>query len=53
MDGNRQDTAPVVKVPTGAQRTELTGLDQRIAALNRVMTAPNESADAARHMTRN
>ncbi len=47
MDGNRQDTAPVLKVATEAQKAELGDLDKRIAALSQTMTDPIAEVDAA------
>ncbi|MCA9265376.1 MAG: PSD1 domain-containing protein, partial [Planctomycetales bacterium] len=47
MDGNRQDTEPVVKVTTSAQRAELDKLDRRVSVLSQVMEAPIREVDDA------
>ena len=49
MDGNQKDTAPVVKVTTESQRTELAKLDQCINDLTQVMTDPLEAVDNAQY----
>jgi hypothetical protein len=40
MDGNKQDTAPVVKVASKSQRIESANLDRRISVLSQIMEAP-------------
>ncbi len=45
MDGNKQDTPPVVKVPTADQQTELTALDKRIETLAKTMTTAIAEVD--------
>ena len=47
MDGNRQDTAPVVKVASAEQQAELSRLNRRISVLSQVISAPIEELDAA------
>ncbi len=47
MDGNRQDTAPVVKVATAEQRAELVTLNKKIDELSKVMALPLDAVDKA------
>ncbi|MBP87746.1 MAG: hypothetical protein CMJ64_13660 [Planctomycetaceae bacterium] len=47
MDGNRQDTAPVLKVATAEQESELADLDKRIGELSKVMTSVIAEVDKA------
>jgi hypothetical protein len=47
MDGNKKDTAPVVKVASESQRTELANLNRRISVLSQVMKAPILELDEA------
>ena len=47
MDGNKQDTAPIIRVPTDRQRAESASLDKRIDELARVIAAPNAEVDRA------
>jgi hypothetical protein len=47
MDGNRQDTAPVVKIATAQQESELSSLDKRISELSNVMTSLIAEVDQA------
>lgn len=47
MDGNKKDTAPVVKVASAAQSAELANLNRRISVLSQVMDAPILEVDQA------
>ncbi|MEZ6062518.1 MAG: DUF1553 domain-containing protein [Planctomycetaceae bacterium] len=47
MDGNSKDPAPVLKVPNPQQKAELAELQQRIAELTEITTAPNPAVDDA------
>ncbi len=47
MDGNRQDTAPVLKVATESQKAELASLDGRVAELQKIITSPMPDVDRA------
>ncbi len=47
MDGNKKDTAPVVKVASASQRTQLASLSRRISVLSQVMNAPISELDDA------
>ncbi|MEK6235370.1 MAG: DUF1549 domain-containing protein, partial [Planctomycetales bacterium] len=47
MDGNKQDSAPVVKFVSEAQQTELASLDSRVASLARGLEAPLPKIDQA------
>ncbi|MBC8357111.1 MAG: DUF1553 domain-containing protein [Planctomycetes bacterium] len=47
MDGNKQDTAPVVKVATDEQQSELAALDKQISELSSVMASPIAAVDQA------
>jgi hypothetical protein len=46
-DGNRRDTAPIVKVPTAEQTARLAELDSRISELSKLMQAPEADIDQA------
>ncbi len=46
-DGNRRDTAPVVKVPSAEQTKRLANLDGQIAQLSKVMGDPADDVDQA------
>ena len=47
MDGNKKDTAPVVKVATVSQQANLSRLERRISVLSQVMRAPIQELDDA------
>ncbi len=47
MDGNRQNTAPVVQVATESQKAELVNLGRRIGELTKAMTSPIAGVDQA------
>ena len=49
MDGNRQDTAPVIKVVTAEQESELASLDKRISALSQEIASPIAKVDQSQH----
>ncbi|MGE3779523.1 MAG: DUF1549 domain-containing protein, partial [Pirellulaceae bacterium] len=50
MDGNAQDTAPVLRVMTDAQRAELAACDEKIQTLSSLMTAERPELDAAQQV---
>jgi Protein of unknown function (DUF1553)/Protein of unknown function (DUF1549)/Planctomycete cytochrome C len=47
MDGNRRDTAPVVKVTSNEQRAKLAAFDKQINELTQVMNTPIAEVDKA------
>ncbi|MCP4784800.1 MAG: DUF1553 domain-containing protein [Fuerstiella sp.] len=47
MDGNKKDTAPVLKIANDAQKTEMAELKRLIAELSKTTTAPDAAVDQA------
>ncbi len=47
LDGNAKDPAPIVRVPTAEQATQLVDLDQQIKDVQTKIDAPNPDLDAA------
>ncbi|HIE96701.1 MAG TPA: DUF1553 domain-containing protein [Planctomycetes bacterium] len=47
MDGNKKDTAPVLKIASDAQQAEMADLNHLIAELSKTTTAPNVTVDQA------
>jgi len=47
MDGNRQDTPPVLKVFNAKQRNEIDTFNQQLAQLGKLLTSPIDDVDQA------